>query len=301
MVKIGLVRNREIIGEKKIEARSENGLAPLLPALEEQINDLMLENGVNSADLTGIGLAFPGLVNCHSQKVLSTNKKYDDACGIDLNEWVRQKWKTSFFLDNDARMAAVGEWKSGIGQGTDNLVAITLGTGIGAAAIMEGRLLRGKHYQAGVLGGHISLNYKGQTCTCGNTGCAEAEISSWNIGDKITGDQRFSESLLAGAGRLDFETLFGAALHNDGLAIAIREECLQIWSVAIINLIHAYDPDMVVMSGGIMNSKAIIIPAIQKIVDARAWCPWGKVSVKASTLIDKAAILGVTYCLEHQL
>jgi glucokinase len=251
--------------------------------------------------LKGIGLAFPGLVNTISKKVISTNKKYDDAPLLNLEEWVQQKWQTSFFMDNDARMAAVGEWKFGAGKGIDNLVAVTLGTGIGSAAIIEGNLLRGKHFQAGILGGHISLNYKGDVCTCGNIGCAEAEASTWNISHKIKNDDLFSKSILALEQNLDFEALFRAARENDTLAIQKKDECISIWATAIINLIHAYDPEMVILSGGILNSKEVIIPSIQKAVDTYAWCPWGKVSIQASTLINKAGILGITYCLDHQV
>jgi glucokinase len=65
-------------------------------------------------------------------------------------EWAAEKWKTTLYLENDARMAAVGEWKFGAGRGSDDVVVVTIGTGIGSSAIIEGRLLRGKHFQAGV-------------------------------------------------------------------------------------------------------------------------------------------------------
>ena len=72
---------------------------------------------------------------------------------------------------------------------------------------------------------------------------------------------------------------------------------MNIWSAGIINLVHAYDPEIVVLGGGILNSKEEIIPYIQERVARYAWCPWGKVEIKASELMDDAAILGVSYCL----
>lgn len=301
VIKIGLVQGSEIVAEARMDAFSSNGLAPTLPLMEDRINAMLLQHGIDHSQLSGIGLAFPGLVDSRARKVLSTNKKYDDAARLDLQEWANQKWQASFFIDNDARMAAVGEWKFGAGKGYDNLVAVTIGTGLGSSAIIEGKLLRGKHYQAGVLGGHISLNYRGGTCTCGNIGCAEAEASTWNIAEKIKNAPFFSGSILSGQPKLDFEALFRAAKENDPLACSIKEECLRIWSTAVINLVHAYDPEVVVLAGGILASQDQILPYIQEAVNDYAWCPWGTVSVRASELHHKAAILGVTYCLQNEL
>lgn len=268
IIKIGLVDGQKIIVEERLEAHSGNGLAPNLLLLKDRINAMLQQHGIGHSQLAGVGLAFPGLVDSRTRKVLSTNKKYDDAAQLDLQAWVAQNWNVSFFIDNDARMAAVGEWKFGVGRGCDNLVTLTIGTGIGSSAIIEGKLLRGKHHQAGVLGGHISLNYKGGTCSCGNIGCAEAEASTWNIGEKIKQAPSFEQSVLSRHSKLDFEVLFRAAKENDPLACSIKEECLRIWATAVINLVHAYDPEVVVLAGGILASRDQILPYIQEAVNA---------------------------------
>ena len=82
-------------------------------------------------------------------------------------------------------MAAVGEWKYGAGRDTNDLVVMTIGTGIGTSAIIEGKLLRGRHFQAGCLGGHISVQYEGRECTCGNKGCLEAYGSTWSLEGRV--------------------------------------------------------------------------------------------------------------------
>jgi glucokinase len=196
-------------------------------------------------------------------------------------------------------MAAVGEWKFGAARGSNDLVSVTIGTGIGTSAIIEGRLLRGKHFQAGCLGGHFVVQYKGNTCTCGNIGCVEAQASTWNINQMVKNDPGYSASILADEPDLDFYTIFKASQANDGLATRIKYECMNIWSAGIISLIHAYDPEIVVLGGGILNSKEEIIPYIQQRVSQYAWCPWGDVEIKASELMEDAAILGVAYCLSH--
>ena len=300
-VKLGLLKDNIILERNIFNIDSGMGLQHNLHDLEIAIDKLLNKYNVEPVTLQGIGLAFPGLVDPVSKIIISTNKKYDDAPNLKLKDWVKNKWNTSFYIDNDTRMASVGEWKFGAARGTNDLVVVTIGTGIGSSAIIDGRLLRGKHFQAGCLGGHFTVQYKGNACTCGNIGCVEAQASGWNIGQMMKADPGFPESSLANETILDFYTVFKAALAKDDLATRIKYECMDIWSAGIINLIHAYDPEVVVLGGGILNSKEEIIPYIQQRVKQYAWCPWGNVQIKASELMEDAAILGVAYCLYDPL
>ena len=236
--------------------------------------------------LKGIGLAFPGLVDPINKKILSTNAKYDDGFTINLENWVKDHWNVDFFIDNDARITAVGEWKYGEGKDTDDLVVMTIGTGIGTSAIIEGKLLRGKHFQAGCLGGHLSIQYNGSVCTCGNIGCLEAYASTWSIKKRIINSPGFLNSVLSSLQVLDFEALFIAAKQQDILALSLLNECYEAWSAGIINLIHAYDPEVVVIGGGVMNNRDTILPNIIPRIHKHAWCPWGKVDIRPSNLLS---------------
>ena len=300
-IKLGLLKNGTIVEKKIFDAESAKGVQANLSNIETAIDHLLEKHQIKPGMLQGIGLSFPGLVDPVSKKIISTNKKYDDGPQLHLEEWAAQKWKTTFYIENDARMAAVGEWIFGAGRGSNDVVAVTIGTGIGTSAIIEGRLLRGKHFQAGCLGGHFTVQYKGNICTCGNIGCVEAQASTWNISEMVKTDPGFSKSSLSSEAHIDFYTVFKASQKNDALATRIKYECMNIWSAGIINLIHAYDPEIVVLGGGILNSKEEIIPYIQQRVAQYAWCPWGKVQIKASELMEDAAILGVAYCLSHEV
>lgn len=123
---------------------------------------------------------FPGLVDPIHNRVISTNEKYDDACSISLDKWAWENWEVPFCMDNDARLAVAGEWWQGAARGKNNVVMMTIGTGIGTGVVIDGRLLYGQHFQAGSLGGHFVLDYKGRRCSCGNKGCVEALSSSFS-------------------------------------------------------------------------------------------------------------------------
>jgi glucokinase len=300
-VKIGLILGDELIAKTIIPARSSEGLAASLPAIETTISSMLFSQNVPASLFGGIGLGFPGLVDPKQKKILSTNKKYDDALEIDLQQWAADKWNVPLFIDNDARMAAVGEWKYGAGKGTDNLVVITIGTGIGTSAIIEGKLLRGKHFQAGCLGGHLSVDYKGAVCTCGNVGCMEAHAATWSIKQRVAESAGYSGSTLSAAEVIDFESLFKEAKNNDQLAQQIKEDCLEVWAAGIVNLIHAYDPEVVVIGGGVLNNRDEVMPYLIDKVKQHAWCPWGTVDIRPTSLLSDAGIFGAVHCLLNDI
>jgi len=180
-------------------------------------------------------------------------------------------------------------------------VMVTLGTGVGTAVVMEGKLLRGRHFQAGCLGGHFVVNYKGNPCNCGNIGCLEAEAATWNLEAQVREHPNFTQSKLFKSIKIDFDILFTTALAGDQVAIEVRDHCLNIWAAGVISFIHAYDPEVVILGGGILKSAEVIIPFIQEKVKKQAWTPWGDVLIRRSELQDQAAIRGAIYCLQNNI
>jgi glucokinase len=147
-IKVGIVNNGEVLNSIFVDAFSGKGLLARLPVLEESIDHLLNELKISAEDIAGIGISIPGIVDSRQMKLLSVNKKFSDAVGFDFPAWAQRKWNKPLVIENDARCALVGEWQYGAGKGSDNLVMMTLGTGVGGAAIIEGNLLRGKHFQA---------------------------------------------------------------------------------------------------------------------------------------------------------
>jgi glucokinase len=302
IIKIGLMSLGCILDQARLDSQSSLGILPNLPRIDEVIRTLLSNNGIDARQLSGIGLAFPGLVNPKESKVLSTNAKYDDACGIDFNRWAGETWNVPFYMDNDARLAVVGEWQKGAAAGLDNVVMVTIGTGIGTGVIINGKVLYGKHFQAGSLGGHFVMDYKGRKCTCGNTGCIESLASSFFLPVIIREHPKLSAAFKEKAAGYSFRDIFTLAGQGDEEALLLRNECMEIWAAAVVSYIHAYDPEIVVLGGGIMNSKDVILPYIKEKVDQHAWCPTAKVAVAPAVLGDQAALFGLDYFLsENQL
>lgn len=297
IIKIGLIRDDEILEFSCFPAKAGK-LAENLPCMESTIDLLLDKWKVPDEELGGIGLAFPGMVNPEEKRVTSTNEKYDDACEIDLAEWAYTHWKAPFIIGNDARLAVVGEWRFGSGKGARNMVMMTLGTGIGTGVILDGKLIKGSHFQAGSLGGHMIVNYQGRRCTCGNIGCVEAMASSFFLPEIIRSHPRISDEYKLKAASYDFKALFGLMRQGDAEATLLCTECMDVWAAAIVNYIHAYDPEVIVIGGGIMKSGDVIVPYIRNRIDHLVWCPQSKkVEIKQSGLGDNAALLGISYTL----
>lgn len=300
IVKIGLVSNGSIVDCKVLEANMKKGLKSNLPQLKLAILDILFTNNVRIDQLNGISLAFPGIVDACNSKVISTNEKYDDACQLDLESWCDINFGVPFYIDNDARLATIGEWKYGAAKGINNIVMMTLGTGIGSGVILDGRILYGEHFQAGSLGGHFVVDYKGRKCSCGNIGCAEAYASSFFLSRIIDENENLSAVFKSKSKEYNFEMLFQMADKDENARILITE-CMKIWAATVVTYIHAYDPQIVVIGGGIMKSADIILPFIENYVNQNAWCPTEKVKIVSSKLGDSAAVLAAEYCLINKI
>jgi glucokinase len=289
---VAALDDARILASEEISLDCLEGLGPALPLFARAIRDIVAQRSLTIGEFAGLVLSFCGLADVNTGRVVSTNKKYDDATALDLPGWCRQELGLPFLIENDARMALLGEWYAGAARGTDDVVMITLGTGIGGAAMMNGQLIRGKHLQGGCLGGHLPVLFTGRECTCGAIGCAESEASGWSLPIVAKEWPGFAESQLAKAEPVNFQALFDCAEQGDHVAVAIRERCLAVWAAAAVGLIHAYDPETIVMGGGVMRSGDLIIPAIQEHVAKRAWTPWGTVRVVTAELGNHAGLIG---------
>jgi glucokinase len=245
-------------------------------------------------------VGFAAIVDSRTGRVLATNDKYPDSKQIDIPGWSQQTLGLPLRIENDARMALLGEFYAGAARDFTEVVMMTLGTGIGGVAMIEGKLLRGKHAQAGCLGGHIPVLFTGRPCTCGAIGCAESEAGGWALPTVVREWPGISTSALAKHKEVGFKELFEEAARGDVIARAIRDRCLNIWAVDAVGLVHAYDPEVIVIGGGVMQSADVIIPYVENYVQKHAWTPWGKVQVRAAKLGNNAALLGAVPLLSEK-
>jgi glucokinase len=277
-IKLALVQDGAVLHRTTLDARSGEGLAPALPRIASAFCAFNY-----GGEMEGVAFAFPSLID--GDRVIGDVGKYRDAEGLDLWAWARNEFGLPFAIENDARMAAIGEWRHGAAKGASDAVMVTLGTGIGTGVISGGEVLRGRHGAAGILGGHMTAQIGGRPCPCGNVGCWETLAST--------------AALPAMGGEFeDYEAVFRAAEAGDPCAVRVRDRSLEVWGALAVSLVHAYDPGILVIGGGVARAGEAVLRPIREALGERAWTPWGEVKVQAAALGDDAALVGCEWLLK---
>ena len=249
--------------------------------------------------IDGLGISFAGLVDPRRRVAIESNGKSADAASFDLVGWGMHHFGCVPVLENDANAALIGEMAYGAGRGCRDAVMMILGTGVGTAAYMDGRPVRGAHFQAGCLGGHLTVQTDGPMCSCGNRGCVEALAGTWALPRAARADARFAQSALSRAETVDFRAIADACRAGDALATDLLHRCVRAWGAGIVNLIHAYDPERVLLSGGVLHCADLFLEELQRYVDEHAWTPWGKVRFAVAQDPETSVLLGLHHlCAE---
>ena len=235
------------------------------------------------------GLAIKGLVERATGKLINDVGIANEFAGTNLKELLEKEFNIPFLIENDARAYTYGEYKFGAGQGYDSIVVMTLGTGLGCSAVINKELYYSSDPLSGVLGGHISIDRNGPECPCGNKGCLELYCSATAFAKQVKSKHPELTN------EEDVLPVFFNGIDNKGYQETLNEFQENL-AIGIVNVIHAYGPEAVILGGGVMKSHKVIIPGVQKNVDKRAWTyPKGKVKVLPSKLGNKAAALGVAF------
>lgn len=281
------VRGGTVEGRREIRLAAPTSLAAALPGLEAQLAILR-----GSESVAGVSIAFPGLIDPRSGRVVSTPAgKFEDAIDFDFAGWASERLGLPLLLEVDGRMALLGEHRYGALRDADDAVLLSLGTGIGSAALMQGTVVRGRSGHASVLGGHLTVAIDGPTCLCGNRGCAEALASSWALPRLIASLPR--RGALHDLPAPDLKAVFDLARGGDAGAGAVRAACLAAWAAAALNLVHAYDATRVLVTGGVAAAEEVV-PFIQAHVRRHAWCLGEPPLVLRGALGADAALLAAT-------
>jgi glucokinase len=294
-----VVRDGRTLASRQLSTDGRLDLEGHLPVIRASLFDCLKAVPGDPCACSAVVLGFPGIVS--AGRVLATNQKFDDSPDLDLGAWCRREFGLPLLIENDARLALLGEHRFGAAQGTSDAVMITLGSGIGGAALLGGRPLQSAHGLAGTIGGHMPVSLDGRLCSCGNRGCAEAEASTAFLPCIYRHQAGFAEGALGHNETIGFAELFHAADAGDKPAIAALDHCFRVWSVLTVALIHAYDPEVVVFGGSVLKRAAEILPRLQQYVNSHAWTPGRKVPLRSAALGSDAALLGALAFAEYAL
>jgi glucokinase len=214
----------------------------------------------------GVGIA--GIIDRHGTMRYAPNLGLTDVALVPL---LRDALGTDVVIANDASVAVYGEYRAGAGAGIDDLLMVTLGTGVGGGVVVAGRLLQGANGFATELG-HIIVQEGGRLCPCGNAGCLEAYASGTAIGLRgaILVNDPDEPTVMSHYEAIDGKAVTRAAIEGDALAQRILAEAGHWLGVGLASLVNAFDPGRVLVGGGAsVQAAPWILPAAAEAMNAR--------------------------------
>lgn len=291
-VKIGLFDDQGGILEKwEIKTNTAEEGSHILPDIAESLKAKMREKGLDRESVIGVGMGTPGSVSKDGVAYKAVNLGWDT---LDIPEVMGGLMdKMPIRAGNDANVAALGEmWKGG-GQGYDNLVLVTLGTGVGSGIIIEGRILTGANGAGGEIG-HIHVkDGETQKCNCGNYGCLEQYTSATGIVRLATRKLQSTDrpSSLRGC-HLSAKVVLDAVKAGDALAVEVAEQFGEILGKALSVTAGIVNPECFVIGGGVSRAGNILFDYIVPYYNETVFIGCQKAEFILATLGNDAGIYG---------
>lgn len=243
--------------------------------------------------IASAGLGFPGIFSQKEQKIIQS-PNYPDIDNFALIPALSRFIDVPFWVNNDANMAAFGEYKCGAGQKTHSLILLTVGTGVGSGIIMEGKIWQGACGYAGEMG-HVVVNPDGEPCKCGSRGCLETEVSAPKIVKNYLAFSKLKENITS-------EEVSQRAKYKDEnarKAFALTGRYLGIGLSIVINLVN---PEKILLGGGVMEAGDFLLqPAVEEASKRSFKGSFECCSIERAILGNKAGFVGAALWSKQSL
>lgn len=309
-IRVAVLRGMKILGRSSRLTGDDPTPENTLPRIFSTLQEALDEAKVTLKDIAGIGVAAPGPLD-NRTGVLYAPPNLLAWNAVPLRDMLQEKYQKPTFVEHDANAAALGEYLFGAGQGTQNMVYLTVSTGIGAGVIVNGRLLEGASGSASELG-HMTIDWRGERCSCGNIGCLEALASGTAIARKA------NEAIILGQGaellafartmlehtttipdkgalprqdlstqpldpktgaspdtipdedlKVTAQTVARAAEAGIPLARSIITQAAEALGVGLVNILHIFSPEIVILGGGVVQVGSMLLEPALKVVQER--------------------------------
>lgn len=291
-IKLGLVQNGRVIARSRLAAGADRPMSERLEAVACEWETLLQKNGFTIQACAGVALSLPFLTDPKQPRVLGEFGKFPGATKINFAAWSRARLGLRVVLENDLRLALLGEWTAGAAVGKADVLMLALGTGIGCAVISGSQLLRGASNRAAAIFGHSTIAYDGAIGRCGNCGCAEDLASTATLAKLAHARPEFAGSQLACRETIDYAAIFALASEGDACSQMLLAQSLKVWATVVQNAVLAFDPEMVVLGGGVLRSRDNVLSAIEKHLRQHMPGLPLQIPVVAAALGDDAALVG---------
>ena len=291
----------KIVKKKSVPTGAERDTKYIMDDMAELCRNVCAEVGITLADVEAIGIASPGVAN-HTDGIIEYANNLDFKRFHICEELSQRLGIDNIHVENDANAAAWGEAIAGAAKGTKNSVMITLGTGVGGGVIIDGKVFSGFNY-AGAELGHMVIEVGGRQCSCGRRGCWEAYSSATALinmtKEKLSeceksGRKTKMTDIVAEQGKVSGRTAFDGMRAGDAAAKEVIDMYIRYLSCGLINMINIFQPEVLVIGGGICKEGDNLLIPLRKYIDAEEYARSNekRTEVRIAALGNDAGIIG---------
>jgi len=259
----------ETIWETRIQIDPSQSQTHIISQAEQLIDQALLLTKEQKLSPLGIGVGVPGLVNVQQGNlIMAPNLHWTN---VPLRLMWNQRFHLPIYIENEANLAALSEYYFGTARNVENFIYLSAGIGLGGGIVIDGKLFRGAHGYAGEIG-HIQRDPAGEQCGCGRIGCWETEVGPRAVLHRVKKElQNHSAPLLleACSGDMDnltFERVVKFALEGNPLCRQAIEEVAVHLATGIADMVHVFNPELVLIGGAFIQAKEILQPIIEKTI-----------------------------------
>jgi len=296
----------DVLALRSEPTRADQGAEAVVDRIVRMIDTVIAETiahtGARRDDVIGVGVGAPGPLDRERGIVVTTpNLGWTN---FPLRDVVAERTRLPVRIDNDANCATLGEWWLGAARGANNVIGMTIGTGIGGGIILGGRLYHGSSDVAGEIG-HATIDITGRRCKCGNYGCLEAYASGPSIADRareaISGDDCLMVKMVDGdLSRITAATVYEAAKRGDDTALDVVRETSRFLGAGVANLLNIFNPDVVVIAGGVTQAGETLFGPLRREVRKRAFKPAVDACEIVPGVLVAAGVVGAVAAYKQQ-
>lgn len=286
-IKCARIKNSKILEWVKVETLARDGFEQSFKQILTAIN--ALGQGARS-----IGIGIAGIIDS-SKGIVRYSPNIPGWDEVPLAKMIKARFNVPVYILNDVSAFCLGEWQYGAAKGCRDVFMITVGTGVGGAAICGGKPQFGAHGFAGEIG-HMIIKEDGKKCSCGNRGCLESYVGVRPIMQLARKMMRKKKSSLRLHKNITPQIIAQEARHGDRVAKKVYDKIGYYLGIGITSIIHLYDPEIVIVSGGVSKAGKILFDPLRKTVQQHVMgSKFRTCKIVAPTLGDNAGVLGAVY------
>jgi glucokinase len=279
-----------ILYKSKIPSKADQSQDAIFSVMYAAVDALLLEAKALGVEVAAIGVGSPGAIDFNKGIVLGNTPNLPNWPDADIRGHLQGRFGIPVWADNDANLATLAECRFGAAKGIRNVIGLTLGTGIGGGIVIDDQIFRGARFTGAELG-HMTIRYDGPICGCGCAGCIEAYASAPAIVRNYR--EKLAEKNLPIPAKLNTELIFERARAGESEANrTIDEVCLYL-GTAIGSIVNIFNPDVVVIGGGVADAGDEFIARIWKNVEGHALqAALRGVSLRRAEMGNDAGVVG---------